>query len=67
MLLAPLTAALREAQEEWKHADEVCTQILSAGGATTDWTRLLEPFPFFTAFKNYLQVIATLSSCTSGS
>ena len=43
-------------QEEWKNADEVCTQILSAGGAVADWDRLLEPFPFFTAFRNYLQV-----------
>jgi poly(A) polymerase len=42
--------------EEWKNADEVCTQILSAGGAVADWDRLLEPFPFFTAFRNYLQV-----------
>jgi hypothetical protein len=44
------------AQEEWKNADEVCTQILSASGAVADWDRLLEPFPFFTAFRNYLQV-----------
>ncbi len=43
-------------QEEWRHADEVCTQILAAPGPVTDWSRLLEPFPFFTTFKNYLQV-----------
>jgi hypothetical protein len=57
-------------QEEWKNADEVCTQILSAGGPVANWDRLLEPFPFFTAFRNYLQVrhapavlaAATLSS-----
>jgi hypothetical protein len=49
-------------QEEWENADEVCTQILSAGGAVADWDRLLEPFPFFTAFRNYLQVHVHASS-----
>lgn len=44
------------AQEEWRRADEVCSEILAAPGPMTDWGRLLEPFPFFTAFKNYLQV-----------
>lgn len=53
MLTAPVAITV---QEEWKNADEVCTQILSAGGAVADWDRLLEPFPFFTAFRNYLQV-----------
>lgn len=37
--------------------DEVCNDILSRGGpAPTDWSRLLEPLPFFELFKHYLQV-----------
>lgn len=50
-----IRTGILQVQEEWKHADEACTQILSTGGAATDWARLLEPFPFFAAFKNYLQ------------
>lgn len=46
-------------QEEWKLADDICNQILAAPGPT-DWDRLMEPFPFFTAFKNYLQVRCAL-------
>lgn len=37
--------------------DEVCGEIVSRGGpAPTEWSRLLEPLPFFELFKHYLQV-----------
>ena len=42
-------------QEEFEKGDEKCSALLAAPGRC-DWVALLEPFPFFTAFKNYLQV-----------
>ena len=45
--------------------DEKCTALLAAPGRC-NWAALLEPFPFFTAFKNYLQVrhsTITLTRC----
>ena len=41
-------------QEEFRLADEACSALLAAAGRA-DWAALLQPFPFFTAFKNYLQ------------
>lgn len=35
-------------------ADELCGPML-AGEAPPDWSALVTPYPFFTAFKNYLQ------------
>ena len=44
--------------------DEVCGEILSRGGpAPTDWSRLLEPLPFFELFKHFLQVGFACSRC----
>lgn len=35
----------------------MCNDVLSRGGpAPTEWSRLLEPLPFFELFKHYLQV-----------
>mmetsp|Transcript_13270 Transcript_13270/g.40180 ORF Transcript_13270/g.40180 Transcript_13270/m.40180 type:complete len:696 (-) Transcript_13270:767-2854(-) len=48
-------ATLEILQEEWKRADQLCDKILAPGGPV-DWSLLLEPYPFFTAFKNYIQV-----------
>ncbi|KAL6773760.1 PAP1 [Auxenochlorella protothecoides x Auxenochlorella symbiontica] len=43
--------------DEFARGDAVCDEILAGGaGGVTDWARLNEPFPFFTAFKHYLQV-----------
>jgi len=42
-------------QEEFRLADEACSALLAAAGCA-DWAALLRPFPFFTSFKNYLQV-----------
>lgn len=37
----------------------MCGEILSRGGpAPTDWSRLLEPLPFFELFRHFLQVKA---------
>lgn len=38
--------------------DEVCGLVLAhgSGGALTDWSKLLEPLPFFEGFKHFLQV-----------
>ncbi|KFM27292.1 Poly(A) polymerase [Auxenochlorella protothecoides] len=42
--------------DEFARGDAVCDEILAGGaGGVTDWARLNEPFPFFTAFKHYLQ------------
>ena len=46
-------------QEEFRLADEACSALLAAAGRA-DWAALLRPFPFFTSFKNYLQVVAPL-------
>ena len=46
-------------QDEWKRADQLCDRIL-AGNRKVDWGLLMEPFPFFTAYKNYIQVAARL-------
>lgn len=44
--------------EEFKRGDEVCGLVLAhgSGGALTDWSKLLEPLPFFEGFKHFLQV-----------
>jgi hypothetical protein len=36
----------------------VCGLVLAhgSGGALTDWSKLLEPLPFFEGFKHFLQV-----------
>ena len=36
----------------------MCKEVLSAptNGSPTDWGRLMEPLPFFDAFKHYLQI-----------
>ena len=51
-LFTPAPSAF--AQEEFRLADEACSALLSAAGRA-DWSALLQPFPFFTTFKNYLQ------------
>lgn len=49
------TSSFCRVQEELVAADELCGPML-AGDAPPDWGALMQPFPFFTAFKNYLQV-----------
>ena len=49
------TTGLGCAQEEFVKADELCGPML-AGEGPPDWGALMEPFPFFTSYKNYLQV-----------
>jgi hypothetical protein len=43
---------------EFAHAVSVCEEVLftPAGPGGTPWGRLFEPFDFFGAFKNFLQV-----------
>ena len=48
-------------QEEFMQGDEKCSALLAAAGRC-NWAALLEPFPFFTAFKNYLQVFCSRNS-----
>ena len=51
-----LTSVCARTQEEWKQADQLCDRILGGSGGV-DWGLLLQPYPFFTAFKNYIQVL----------
>jgi hypothetical protein len=71
MLLLPAIATrcislqrvARRLQEEFMQGDEKCSALLAAPGRC-NWAALLEPFPFFTAFKNYLQVFpSTMELC----
>jgi poly(A) polymerase Pap1 len=47
-------------EEFTKSADIAADLLLSA---EVDWARLFEPYPFFSRFKNFLQVIASWYPC----
>lgn len=40
--------------EEFTKAADVVAELLPT--AEVDWARLFEPYPFFSLFKNFLQV-----------
>lgn len=46
--------------EEFTKAAESVAELLLT--AEVDWSRLFEPYPFFSLFKNFLQVSCTTSS-----
>lgn len=46
-------------QEELEAAGKLCDSML-AGEGVPGWGCLMEPFPFFTAFANYLQARSQL-------
>lgn len=57
-----LTSVSAHNQDEWKHADQLCDRILG-GSSSVEWGLLLQPYPFFTAFKNYIQVLGVRTPC----
>jgi poly(A) polymerase Pap1 len=40
--------------EEFSNAADIVADLLLS--ADVDWSRLFEPYPFFSLFKNFLQV-----------
>ncbi|GAU41108.1 hypothetical protein TSUD_139770 [Trifolium subterraneum] len=50
------TSTLRIMSDEFKRGSEVC-EAMEASKA--DWDTLFEPYPFFEAYKNYLQIDIT--------
>ncbi|XP_058193670.1 nuclear poly(A) polymerase 1-like [Rhododendron vialii] len=47
------TSTLRVMMEEFRRGNEIC-EVLETNNA--GWMTLFEPFPFFEAYKNYLQI-----------
>lgn len=62
LAMCGLTSVSARKQDEWKQADQLCDRILGGSGSV-DWGLLLQPYPFFTAFKNYIQVLGSCSPC----
>ncbi|KNA24682.1 hypothetical protein SOVF_013410 [Spinacia oleracea] len=47
------SSTLRIMTEEFQRGHEICEAMESSNG---DWDMLFEPYPFFEAYKNYLQI-----------
>ncbi|XP_058722490.1 nuclear poly(A) polymerase 1 [Vicia villosa] len=50
------TSTLRIMSEEFKRGSEICEAMEAS---KDDWDTLFEPYPFFEAYKNYLQIDIT--------
>ncbi|CAN6451831.1 unnamed protein product [Victoria cruziana] len=50
-------STLRVMTEEFQRGKDICEEM--EAGSQTDWNALCEPYPFFEAYKNYLQIEVT--------
>lgn len=53
--LLPACSTLGIMMEEFTKSADIAADLLLS--AEVDWARLFEPYPFFSLFKNFLQVI----------